>query len=79
VSIAGIATLVDDRERGRDLWNAAYEPWCPNGLDDPDLVLICVEAEEAEYWDRSAKKMVLVSELHQVRPVFRDVEPGAGW
>ncbi len=79
VSIAGVATLVDDRERARSLWNAAYEPWFPKGLDDPDLVLIRVEAEEAEYWDASAKKMVIVSELLQAKPVFRDLEPGTGW
>lgn len=79
VSIAGIAKLVDDREQMRTLWSPAYEPWFCKGVDDPDLVAICVEAEEAEYWDSSAKKMVLVSELHQPRPVFHDVEPGAGY
>jgi len=79
VSVAGVATLVDDRDRARSLWNAAYEPWFPKGLDDPDLVLIRVEAEEAEYWDASAKKMVIVSELLQAKPVFRDLEPGTGW
>jgi general stress protein 26 len=79
VSIAGIATLVDDRVRAKALWGEALEPWFPKGLADPDLVLIRVEAEEAEYWDSSAKKMVLVSELHLARPVFRDVEPGTGW
>jgi len=79
VSIAGVATLVEDRARAASLWNASYEPWFPKGLDDPDLVLIRVDAEEAEYWDPAAKKMVIVSELHQRRPVFRDLEPGAGW
>ncbi len=79
VSIGGVATIVDDKARVRSLWNVAYEPWLPNGLDDPDLALIRVEAEEAEYWDPSAKKMVIVSGLLQPRPVFRDVEPGAGW
>jgi general stress protein 26 len=79
VSIAGIATLVEDRERAKALWNADYEPWFPKGIEDPDLVAIRVEAEEAEYWDSATKKMVLVSELHQPRPVFHDVEPGAGY
>ena len=79
VSIAGMAALVDDRERVTALWTAALEPWFPKGVDDPDLVAICVEAEEAEYWDPATKKMVQVSELHQPRPVFHDVEPGAGY
>jgi general stress protein 26 len=78
VSISGIAEVVVDRQRAAALWNASYEPWLPQGLDDPDLVLIRVNAEEAEYWDASAKKMVIVSELLQPRPVFRDVEPAVG-
>ncbi len=79
VSISGVATLVEDRGRASGLWNASYEPWFPKGLDDPDLILIRVEAEEAEYWDAAARKMVQVSQLHQARPTFRDMEPGAGW
>ncbi len=79
VSICGIATLVDDAERARELWNESYEPWFPKGLGDPDLVLIRVQAEEAEYWDPATRRMVRVSQLLQPKPVFRDVEPGAGW
>ncbi len=78
VSIAGIATLVEDRERAAALWHAAYEPWFPVGLSDPDLVLIRVDAEEAEYWDPSARKMVAISELQQAHPVLRDLEPAIG-
>ncbi len=79
VSIAGIAALIDDRERVRSLWHAAFEPWFPNGAEDPDLVTIQVVAEEAEYWDPASRKMVRVSELHQAKPVFHDVEPSAGY
>ncbi len=78
VSIAGIAALVEDGERAAALWSAAYEPWFPLGLADPDLVLIRVDAEEAEYWDPSARKMAIISELLQAHPVFRDVEPAIG-
>ena len=79
VSISGVATLAEDKARLNSLWTAAYETWFPKGVDDPDLVLIKVEAQEAEYRDAAAKKMVLVSELWQARPVFRDLEPGTGW
>jgi general stress protein 26 len=79
VSISGVAALVEDKARAASLWTAAYEPWFPKGVDDPDLVLIRVDAQEAEYWDPAAMKMVLVSELWQARPAFRDLEPGTGW
>ncbi len=78
VSIGGIASLVEDRQRLASLWDAAYEPWFPQGLADPDLVLIRVDGEEAEYWDSAARKMVIISELLQAHPVFRDVEPAIG-
>ena len=79
VSVGGIATLVNDRERARQMWSESYEPWFPKGVDDPDLVLIRVEAEEAEYWDEGAKRMVMVSDLYQPRPAFRDVDSATGW
>jgi len=79
VSVSGVATLVDDREKARGLWNASYAPWFPKGLEDPDLTLIRVEAQEAEYWDPSTRRTVVISELLQMRPTFRDFDPGAGW
>jgi general stress protein 26 len=79
VSVSGVARLVDDRAQARSLWNASYVPWFPKGVDDPELTLIRVDAEEAEYWDPAARRMVVISELLQPRPTFRDFDPGAGW
>jgi general stress protein 26 len=50
LSIAGRATLVDDRTLVREMWNPVVETWFPEGPDDPDLVLLRVDAESAEYW-----------------------------
>ena len=43
--------VVDDAEKKRQLWNAVVEAWFPDGPDDPDVVLLRVEAASAEYWD----------------------------
>jgi general stress protein 26 len=51
VSVSGMANLVRDRAKLQDLWNPVYKAWFPQGLDDPDLALIKVTAEQAEYWD----------------------------
>lgn len=51
VSISGTAELVDDRAKARELWNPFYRTWFPRGLDDPDLTLIRVNMDRAEYWD----------------------------
>jgi hypothetical protein len=35
-----------------------YRAWFPDGLDDPDLALLKVTVEQAEYWDSSSSMMV---------------------
>ena len=50
LSVAGRATLVDDRALVREMWNPVVAAWFPDGPDDPDVVLLRVDAESAEYW-----------------------------
>ncbi len=57
VSISGRASLVRDRERAERLWSPLYRAWFPKGLDDPDVVLLSVDAERAEYWDADTNRM----------------------
>ena len=51
VSVSGRATLVRDRERMRKMYTKWVEVFFPKGLDDPDLALLRVDIEKAEYWD----------------------------
>ena len=56
VSVSGHARLFRDAEKMRELWTPWVEPWFPEGLDDPDLGLLEVTVDEAEYWDAPASK-----------------------
>ncbi|CAM4448607.1 general stress protein 26 [Paenibacillus endophyticus] len=59
VSIRGKAELVESTEKLKQFWSPAYEKFLETHVDDPNLVLIKVEAETAEYWDTGNKfKMV---------------------
>jgi general stress protein 26 len=58
VSVSGIATLVRDPARNEELWNPVYKIWFPEGLDDPELALLKVEVEKAEYWATPSSKVV---------------------
>ena len=58
VSISGRAGLVVDRVKINELWKPCYEVWFHKGLDDPQLALLRVDAERAEYWDCRSSTMM---------------------
>lgn len=58
VCLAGEAELVTDHGKMEELFNPLVKAWFPKGLDDPDLALLKVTPQEAEYWDSSSSKMV---------------------
>lgn len=50
LSVAGTAEVVTDRRKIHELWNQAAEAWFPDGPDTPELVLLHVNPDSAEYW-----------------------------
>lgn len=59
VAASGTADIVNDRERIRKLWTTFAEPWFPQGPDDPNLALLRVHVERAEYWTSPGKAAYL--------------------
>lgn len=51
VTIWGAASVHDDHEKAAQLWSAPAQGWFPGGPQDPNLVLIRVRPEKAEYWE----------------------------
>jgi general stress protein 26 len=51
VSVSGRATVVRDRAKIKELWSPELKAWFPEGQDDPDIALLKVAVERAEYWD----------------------------
>ncbi len=58
VSLSGDARLEHDRPRMEALWSPMVKAWFPDGIDDPDLVMIRVDVHKAEYWDVQESKPV---------------------
>lgn len=54
VSVSGRAVVVRDRAKIEELWSPELKAWFPDGLADPDIALLRVSAERAEYWDSPA-------------------------
>jgi general stress protein 26 len=51
VSASGTAELVRDRSKMQDFWKPAYKIFFPQGLEDPEIALLKIHVQSAEYWD----------------------------
>ncbi|KAA9157553.1 pyridoxamine 5'-phosphate oxidase family protein [Microbacterium lushaniae] len=51
LSLSGTAHVVEDDAKLREEWNAGLEAWFPEGPEDPNVVLLKIDADSAEYWD----------------------------
>jgi general stress protein 26 len=63
LSLSGRAELVRDRAKIHEYWRAWHEAWFPQGKDDPELALLRVDVETAEYWDSPAGKMAVLWDI----------------
>lgn len=60
VSISGRGRLVQDRAMTEKLWNPLAEAWFPEGTSDPNLGLLQISIETAEYWDAPTGAMAIL-------------------
>lgn len=58
VSVSGRASLVRDRAAIDEHWTELLRVWFPKGKDDPEIALIKVVVQQAEYWDAPSSTML---------------------
>ncbi|TDE12124.1 pyridoxamine 5'-phosphate oxidase family protein [Dyadobacter psychrotolerans] len=51
LSIYGTAKILKDRQIIKELWEPILKTWFTEGIDDPRITIIKVEAKEGYYWD----------------------------
>lgn len=61
VSVSGTAEIVKDQAKIDELWNEIHRAWFPEGKDSPDLVLLKIAVEQAEYWDSPSSTIVQIA------------------
>lgn len=76
VSVSGRARLVRDPEKIRELWKPVLRAWFPKGLDDPDLALLKVSVEQAEYWDSPSSTMMHLIGFVKALATGQSYDPG---
>lgn len=63
ISVTGRGRVFKDRARAEELWTPLMKAWFPKGLDDPELGLLRIEVDRAEYWDAPSAKVVVLAGL----------------
>ncbi|RZA23780.1 MAG: general stress protein [Proteobacteria bacterium] len=58
ISISGLAELVHDETKKKELWDPELKAWFPEGVDDRHLALLKVYIQKAEYWDVPSNRLV---------------------
>jgi general stress protein 26 len=58
VSVSGTASTVRDQAKMKELWSPLHKAWFPKGLDDPNIALLRVDVDRAEYWDAPSSATV---------------------
>ena len=58
VSVSGTAQITRDRQKIEELWSPVYKAWFPQGLEDPNVALLFVDVDKAEYWDAPSGRLV---------------------
>jgi general stress protein 26 len=76
VSVSGTATIARDRNKMEQLWDQLYKAWFPQGLEDPDLALLRIDVERAEYWDAPSGTMAEVAGFVKAAAIGRPADVG---
>jgi general stress protein 26 len=58
-TINGVASLVNDRAKIKELWSSFWKNWF-EGPDDPNILLIRVSPQSAEYWNSGSKTLAMI-------------------
>jgi general stress protein 26 len=58
ITLSGRASLSKDRETIHKLWSPLYKAWFPEGEGDPEITVIRVEVDHAEYWEAPSNAVV---------------------
>lgn len=58
VSVSGRASIVEDTAKKDQLFSAMNKAWFPGGPTDPDLVLVQVAIDHADFWDTKSNKLM---------------------
>ena len=78
VSVSGVAAIVKDTAKAKELWTPDMKAWFPEGVTESDLVLIKVKIDSAEYWAAPAGKTVQYARIALAAITGQEFKPTPG-
>lgn len=63
VTTSGRARIVRDPDKAAEIWNSHLAAWWPRGPNDPQLRLIEVTLEAAEYWHAREPRVIQIARM----------------
>jgi general stress protein 26 len=57
VAVSGRARVVEDQQKLNELWTEGLRVWFPTGSGDPELALLAIDVEKADYWSDPASSI----------------------
>ena len=76
VSISGTAQVVRDVAKQKELWSEPLRVWFPQGAEAPEVALLKVTVDGAEYWD--SPNSTLIHAYGYVKALATGKPPSAG-
>jgi general stress protein 26 len=62
LSVVGRAGPLQDAALVAHLWNPTYRAWFPDGVGDPDVTVLRVAVDRADYWEAPTSRVVRLIE-----------------
>lgn len=76
VSLAATASVVGDVEKKRQLWGPVVDEFVEGGPESPNVVLLRVDAESAQFWENPAGAAALAAGWVKAKITGKPAHPG---
>lgn len=63
LSVSGRAQITSDPELINAAWGKEHDIWMPGGKTDPNVAVMAVDPDTAEFWDTTANKLTQMWEF----------------
>jgi general stress protein 26 len=76
LSITGRAEMIRDPDKAAEMWSSEAQAWWPRGPHDPNVRVLRVVPEQAEYWDTRGNSIVVALKMMTARMTGREPDLG---